>query len=95
MVAIKEVCQELEEFTEEYKEVEIAEPLETPLPSPLPPNTNFKWVKSLAFIFIFPLEYGLLETDGQLSALCGFKSKRKIVSNRSWYHRFNKVPRSN
>jgi len=63
-VTIEEVCQEMKEFTEEYKEVELAEPLETPLPRPLPPNANFKWVKSLAFIFTFPLEYSLRETDG-------------------------------
>ncbi|RTK47922.1 hypothetical protein DRJ72_14545, partial [Enterococcus faecalis] len=82
-------------FTEEHKGVELTEPLEPPIPRPLPPNTNFKWVKSLAFIFTFPLEYGLLETDGQLRALCGFKSKREMAHTQSWCTRFNKVPRFN
>jgi len=94
VVAVEEVYKEVELFTEKYKEVELEIPLETPLPRPLPPNTNFKWVKSLAFIFTFPLEFGLLETDGQLRALCGCKSKREMVSNRSWHPRFNMVPRS-
>ena len=82
----------MEEFTEDHKGVELAEPLETPIPRPLPPNTDFKWVKSLALIFTFSLEYGLLEIDGQLRALCGFKSKRKMARTQSWCTRFNKVP---
>ncbi|XP_015955445.1 uncharacterized protein LOC107479860 [Arachis duranensis] len=95
MVAVEEVCQETEVVTEEYKEVELVRPLKTPLPRPLSPNTTFKWVNSLAFIFTFPLEYGLLETDGQLRVLCGFNSERGMASDRSWSARFNKVPRFN
>ncbi|XP_072082111.1 uncharacterized protein [Arachis hypogaea] len=90
-VAVEKFCKEMEEFTEEYKGVELTEPLETPIPRPLPPNTSFKWVQSLTFIFTFPLEYGLLETDGQLRALCSFKSKREIARTQSWCTRFNKV----
>ncbi|XP_072055567.1 uncharacterized protein [Arachis hypogaea] len=89
MVKVEEICKEVEEFTEDHKGVELVEPLETPIPRPLPPNTDFKWVKSLAFIFTFPLEYGLLEIDGQLRALCGFKSKREMTRTQSWYARFN------
>ncbi|QHO19464.1 uncharacterized protein DS421_11g329190 [Arachis hypogaea] len=94
-VAAEEFCKEMGEFTEEYKGVELTEPLETPIPRPLPSNTSFKWVQSLTFIFIFPLDYGLLETDGQLRALCGFKSKREMARAQSWCARFNKVLRFN
>ena len=37
VVAVEEVCKEVEEFTEEYKGVELAKPLETPIPRTLPP----------------------------------------------------------
>ena len=87
-VEIEEVCREVEEFTEEHKGVEPARPLGKPLPKPLPLNTTFKWVKSLTLTFSFPLEYGLLETDGQLRALCGIKSKRKMVSGKNCPARF-------
>jgi len=49
-----------------------------------PPNSSsnppLEWVKLLTLSFIIPLEYGLLETDGQLRALCGIKRKRRIFS---------------
>ena len=77
-VEIEEACKEVEEFTEEHKGVELTRPLSKPSPS----NTTFKWVKFLPLILTFPLEYGLLETDGQLRALCGIKSKRKMVSDK-------------
>ena len=71
--------------------MELANSLEIPLPRPLQSNTTFKWVKFLSLTFTFPLEYGLLETDGQLRALCGIKSKRKMVSSKSCQARFNMV----
>ena len=83
MVNIEEVCKEVEEFTEDHKGVELAKPLETPTPRPLPPNTTFKWVKSLAIIFIFPLEYGLLEIDGQLRALAALRVRGKWLALRA------------
>ncbi|KAL4329890.1 hypothetical protein AHAS_Ahas13G0345300 [Arachis hypogaea] len=86
-VEIKEACKEVEEFKEEYNGVELARPL----PKPSPSNTTFKWVKFLSLILTFPLEYRLLETDGQLRALCGIKSKRKMVSGKSYQVRFNMV----
>ena len=87
-VKIKEACKEVEVVKEEREgmELEITLPklLETSPPKPLPSNTTFKWVKFLSLTFTFPLEYGLLETDGQLRAHCGFKSKREMVSG--WQH---------
>ncbi|XP_052110702.1 uncharacterized protein LOC107464513 [Arachis duranensis] len=83
-IEIKEACKEVEEFKEEHKGVELARP-------PSPSNTTFKWVKFLSLILTFPLEYGLLETDGQLRALCGIKSKRKRVSGKRCQARFNMV----
>ncbi|KAL4397007.1 hypothetical protein AHAS_Ahas01G0148800 [Arachis hypogaea] len=76
-VDIKEACKEVEKFKEEHKGVEHARPL----PKPSPSNTTFKWVKFLSLTFTFPLEYGLLEMDGQLRALCGIKSKKKMASD--------------
>ncbi|XLU30634.1 hypothetical protein S245_066700, partial [Arachis hypogaea] len=89
---IEDLCKEVEEFTEEHKEMELTEPPKTPIPRPLPPNTSFKWVQSLTYNFTYSLKYGLLETDGQLRALCGFKSKRKMARTQSWCTKFNKVP---
>ena len=86
-VEVEEACKEVEEFKEEHKGVELARPL----PKPLPSNTTFKWVKFLSLTLTFQLEYGLLETDGQLRALCGIKSKRKMVSGKSCQARFNMV----
>jgi len=42
------------------------------------------WVNFISLIFLIPLEYSLLETDGQLRALCGFKSNIEMVSG--WKH---------
>ncbi|KAL4371184.1 hypothetical protein AHAS_Ahas06G0140400 [Arachis hypogaea] len=86
-VEIEEACKGVEEFKEEHKGVELARPL----PKPSASNTTFKWVKFLSLILTFPLEYGLLETDGQLRAFCGIKRKRKMVSGKSCQARFNMV----
>ena len=50
------------------------------LPPQAPSNTTFKWVKFLSLSFTFSLEYGLIENDGQLRALCGVKSIRELCS---------------
>ena len=71
-------------------EYALSRPLESPLPR-LPSTPSFEWMKLISIIFIIPLEYGLLETDGQLIALCGVKSKRKMVSGWSCPTRFNMV----
>ncbi|KAL4316078.1 hypothetical protein AHAS_Ahas15G0249100 [Arachis hypogaea] len=86
-VEIEKACKEVEEFKEEHKGVELARPL----PKSSPSNTTFKWVKFLSLTFTFLLEYGLLETDGQLRALCGIKSKRKMISGKSYQARFKMV----
>jgi len=43
-------------------------------------NPSFEWVKLITLSFIIPLEFGLLETDDQLRALCGMKHKRMMFS---------------
>ncbi|QHN93124.1 uncharacterized protein DS421_17g589990 [Arachis hypogaea] len=55
--------------------------LEASLPR-WPSTPSLEWVKFISISFIVPLEYGLLETDGQLRILCGMKRKRKMF--RGW-----------
>ncbi|RYQ90256.1 hypothetical protein Ahy_B09g096449 [Arachis hypogaea] len=86
-VEVEEACQEVEVFKEEHKGMELTRPLETSLPKS-PSNITFKWVKFLSLIFTFPLEYGLIENDGQLRALCGVKNKRKLSSGWKYQSRF-------
>ena len=90
-VEIEEACKEVVVVKEEHKGVEITSSLETPPPKLPSSFTTFKWVKFISLSFLIPLEYGLLETDGQLRALCGIKSKRKTVSGWSCQARFNMV----
>ena len=80
-VEIKEARKEVEIHKEEHKEVDLALSKcgEVSLPES-PSNTTFKWVKFLSISFTFSLEYGLIETDGQLRALCGIKSKNELCS---------------
>ncbi|RYQ95298.1 hypothetical protein Ahy_B08g090431 [Arachis hypogaea] len=78
-VEVEKSYKEVEIVKEEHKEVELARSLGPPLPKS-PSYTTFKWVKFLSLIFTFPLEYGLIENDGQLRALCGVKSKRELCS---------------
>ena len=91
-VKIEEAFKEVEVVKEEHKgvELEITLPklLETPPPKLPSSFTTFKWVKFISPSFLIPLEYGLLETDGQLRALCGIKSKRKMVSGKNYPARF-------
>ena len=81
-VDIEEACKEVEVVKEEPKgmELEITLPklLDTSPPKPSPSIPSFKWVNLSSLSLISPLEYALLETDGQLRALCGYKSKREI-----------------
>ena len=87
-VEIEEAYKEVEVVREEHKGVELAISLEIPPPKLLSSFTTFKWVKFISLSFLIPLEYGLLETDGQLRALCGIKSKRKMVSGKNCPARF-------
>ncbi|MED6145389.1 hypothetical protein PIB30_024748 [Stylosanthes scabra] len=41
---------------------------------------HFKWVNSYYMSCLGPLRYGLIETDGQLKALCGVLDKEKMDS---------------
>ncbi|XP_057718856.1 uncharacterized protein LOC130933294 [Arachis stenosperma] len=90
-VDIEKPYKKVEVVREEHKGVELANSLEISLPRPLPSNTTFKWVKFLSLSFTFPLEYGLLETDGNLRTLCGIKSERKMVSGKYCPASFNMV----
>ncbi|QHN76649.1 uncharacterized protein DS421_19g645740 [Arachis hypogaea] len=80
-VEFEEPCQVVETPRRGWTGVEFAlsRSLETPLPK-LSSNPSFEWVKLLTLSFIIPLEFGLLETDGQLRALCGMKRKRRMFS---------------
>jgi len=92
-VEIEEACKEVEVVKEELKrmELEITLPklLETSPPKPSPSIPSFKWVNLSSLSLISPLEYALLEMDRQLRALCGYKSKREMVSGKSCHVRFN------
>ena len=81
----------MEVVKEEPKGMELAISLKIPPPKLPSSFTTFKWVKFISLSFLIPFEYGLLETDGQLRALCGIKSKRKMVSGKSCQARFNMV----
>ena len=87
-VEIKEAYKEVVIIREEHRGVELAISLKTPPPKLPSSFTTFKWVKFISLSFLIPLEYGLLETDGQLRALCGIKSKRKMVSGKNCPARF-------
>ena len=82
-VEIEEACKEVVIIREEHKGVELAISLKIPPPKLPSSFTTFKWVKFISLSFLIPLEYGLLETDGQLRALCGIKSKRKMTSGKN------------
>ncbi|XP_072080079.1 uncharacterized protein [Arachis hypogaea] len=74
-------------------EYAVSRPLDTSLPR-LPSTPSFKWVKLISIHFTVPLEYGILETDGQLRKLCGIKRKRRMFSGWSWKSRLIKVEMS-
>ncbi|KAL4293824.1 hypothetical protein AHAS_Ahas18G0166700 [Arachis hypogaea] len=87
-VELEEPCQVVEASRRGWKGVEraLSRSLGTPPPK-LPSNPSFEWVKLLTLSFIIPLEFGLLETDGQLRALCGIKCKRRMFSGWRWKSR--------
>ncbi|MED6188583.1 hypothetical protein PIB30_087249 [Stylosanthes scabra] len=47
-------------------------------PPESPSKLHFEWVNLSNLIFIGPQHYGLLETDGQLGALCGVLDKKEM-----------------
>ncbi|QHN93848.1 uncharacterized protein DS421_17g596180 [Arachis hypogaea] len=70
-----------EKFVENGVGYALSRSLEASLPR-WPSTPSLEWVKFISISFIVPLEYGLLETDGQLRILCGMKRKRKMF--RGW-----------
>jgi len=91
-VEVEKTCKEVEVVKKEHKGVDLALAKcgEVPLPKS-PSNTTFKWVKFLSLSFTFSLEYGLIEKDGQLRALCGIKSRRELCSGWKHHSRFMMV----
>jgi len=81
-----ETKEEVKVAKEEHKRTDLALAKcgEVPLPKSPSLLTTFKWVKFLFLSFTFSLEYGLIENDGQLRALCGVKSERDLCSG--WKH---------
>jgi len=79
MIEIEKSCEEVEVLRKRRTGVEYAlsRPLEASLPR-LSSTSSFESIKVISICFIVPLEYGLLETDGQLKKLCGMKRKRSM-----------------
>ncbi|KAL4381671.1 hypothetical protein AHAS_Ahas04G0156800 [Arachis hypogaea] len=71
--------QKMEIIMEEPKEVEptMSRPLDTFL-AKSPSQSQIEWVIISSFNFLGPYQYALLETDGQLRALCGLESKNGV-----------------
>ena len=82
-IEIKRSCEEVEVPRNRRTRVgyALSRSLEASLPR-LPSTPSLESVKLISISFIIPLEYGLLETDGQLRMLCGMKRKRKMF--RGW-----------
>ncbi|XP_015971242.1 uncharacterized protein LOC107494720 [Arachis duranensis] len=60
-------------------EYALSRTLETSPPR-LPSTPSLEWVKLISVRLPIPLEYGFLETNGQLRKLCGIKRKRRLFS---------------
>ena len=60
-------------------EYALSRTLETSPPR-LSSTPSLEWVKFISVRLPIPLEYGILETDGQLRNLCGIKRKRRMFS---------------
>ena len=60
-------------------ECSLSRSLGTPPPR-LSSNPSFEWVKLLTLSSIIPIEFGLLEADGQLRPLCGINRKMRMFS---------------
>ncbi|XP_072055504.1 uncharacterized protein [Arachis hypogaea] len=83
-IELEKSCEEVEVLRNRRMGVEYAlsRSLKASLPR-LSSTPSLEWVKFISISFIVPLEYGLLETDGQLRMLCGMKRKRKMF--RGWH----------
>ncbi|MED6164675.1 hypothetical protein PIB30_092404 [Stylosanthes scabra] len=77
----EDVDQEVEDKDKEPKEMEIVHSASSEATPPkLPSKLHFEWVNPSDMIFFGAQHYGLLETDGQLEALCGVLDKKKMDS---------------
>ncbi|MED6222192.1 hypothetical protein PIB30_062004, partial [Stylosanthes scabra] len=77
----EDVDQEVEEKDKEPKGMEIVHSASTEATPPkLPSELHFEWVNPSDMNFFGPQHYGLLETDGQLEALCGVLDKKEMDS---------------
>ncbi|MED6214417.1 hypothetical protein PIB30_102917, partial [Stylosanthes scabra] len=77
----KDVDHEVEGKDKEQKGMEILQSaLSEATPSELPSELQFEWVNFTNLNSISPQHYGLLETDGQLKALCGVMDKKEMDS---------------
>ncbi|MED6131876.1 hypothetical protein PIB30_014093 [Stylosanthes scabra] len=82
---VEEACKELGFDKQESKgaKTTLTHPLRTSLAN-LPSNTSFEWVSLPCVNFLDPHQYTLLETDGQLRALCRLKSEEELMVG--WQH---------
>ncbi|MED6224577.1 hypothetical protein PIB30_085436, partial [Stylosanthes scabra] len=71
-----------QEVTDEDKESKGMQIIQFALSEATPPKSSsklhFEWVNLSSMNFLGPQHYGLLETDGQLRALCGVLDKKKM-----------------
>ncbi|MED6183249.1 hypothetical protein PIB30_036235 [Stylosanthes scabra] len=77
----EDVEQEMEYKDKEQKGVESVHFASSEATPPmLPSELHFKWVNPYDMSCLGPLQYGLIETDGQLKALCEVLGKKKMDS---------------
>ncbi|MED6176563.1 hypothetical protein PIB30_089445 [Stylosanthes scabra] len=76
---VEDVDQEVENEDKEQNGMEIVHSASSEATPPESPSKlHFEWVNLSNLIFIGPQHYGLLETDGQLRALCGVSNKKEM-----------------
>ncbi|MED6169528.1 hypothetical protein PIB30_022155 [Stylosanthes scabra] len=77
----EDVDQDVEHKDKEQKGVESVHFASSEATPPmLPSELHFKWLNPYDMSCLGPLRYGLIETDGQLKALCGVLDKKKMDS---------------
>ncbi|MED6135191.1 hypothetical protein PIB30_043979 [Stylosanthes scabra] len=75
----EDVNQEVEDKDKEQQGVESVHFVSSEATPPmLPSELHLKWVNPYDMSCLGPLRYGLIETDGQLKALCGVLDKKKM-----------------
>ncbi|QHO46497.1 uncharacterized protein DS421_6g187950 [Arachis hypogaea] len=76
-VEFENSCEEMEVLRRRRMGYALSRSLEASLPK-LSYIPSLEWVKLISISFVVPLEYGLLETDGQHRMICGIKRKKNI-----------------